>query len=101
MALRRVGCCNAHRAARQLLYVPYPQVRCLVSLIRFNVFGRVIAVRRDGDSWQAYAVGSDGKLGQAGIVVPDFIAEHELEQYLADIFHESARPGMSDVRRIS
>ena len=72
-----------------------------MSFLRFNVFGRVVAVRRDGESWQVYAVGSDGKLGHAGFVIPDFIAEHELEQYPADIFHESARPGMGDVRRIS
>jgi hypothetical protein len=71
-----------------------------MSLIRFDVFGRVLAVRRDGDSWRVYAVGTDGKLGASGIVIPDFIAEHELERYLADIFHENARPGMDDVRRI-
>ena len=72
-----------------------------MSFMRFHVFGRIFAVRRDEESWQVYAVGSDGKLGDAGIVIPDFIAENQLEQYLADIFHESARPGMGDVRRIS
>jgi hypothetical protein len=71
-----------------------------MAFLRFDVFGRVFAVRRDGKSWQIYAVESDGKFGHAGIVIPDFIAENELEQYLADIFHESARPGMS-VRRFS
>jgi hypothetical protein len=71
-----------------------------MSLIRFNVFGRVLAVRRDGGSWRVYSVGMDGKLGDTGIVIPDFIAESQLEQYLADILHESARPGMDDVRRI-
>jgi hypothetical protein len=71
-----------------------------MSLIRFNVFGRILAVRRDGEAWRVYSVGMDGKLGEAGIVIPGFIAENELEQYLADIFHESARPGMNDVRRI-
>ena len=72
-----------------------------MAFLRFNVFGRIFAVRRDGESWQVYAVGSDGKLGHAGFEIPSFIADHELEQYLADIFHESARPGMGDVRRIS
>ena len=72
-----------------------------MSLIRFDVFGRVLAVRRDGGAWRVYSVGADGKLGEAGTVIPDFVAESELEQYLADIFHESARPGMGDVRRIS
>jgi hypothetical protein len=72
-----------------------------MTLLRFNVFGRIFAVQRSGESWQVYSVGSDGKLGHAGIIIPDFIGESELEQYFADIFHESARPGMSDVRRIS
>ena len=71
-----------------------------MSLIRFNVFGHVVAVERRGKSWRIYSVGMDGKLGEAGIVIPDFVAENELEQYLADIFHESARPGMDSVRRI-
>lgn len=72
-----------------------------MSLIRFDVYGRIFAVRRDGESWRVYAVGADGKLGEVHIVIPDFVAESELEQYLADIFHESARPGLGDVRRIS
>jgi hypothetical protein len=71
-----------------------------MSLIRFSVFGRVLAVRRDGERWRVYSVGMDGKLGQTGIVIPDFIAEDELARYLADLFHEDARPGMDDVRRI-
>ena len=71
-----------------------------MAFLRFDVFGRVFAVRRDRDSWQVYAVGPEGKLGDAGIVIPDFIPENEIEQYLADIFHEEARPGMS-VRRLS
>ena len=41
---------------------------------RFNVFGRVVEVRREGAQWQAYRVGSDGKRTPAGFVVPDFVA---------------------------
>jgi hypothetical protein len=70
------------------------------TLFRFNVFGRILAVRRKGDSWQVHTVGIDGKLGDAGVVIPAFIAENDLEQYLANIFHESARPGMDEVRRL-
>jgi len=44
--------------------------------------------------------GTDGKLGQTGIVIPEFITEDELARYLADLFHEDARPGMDDVRRL-
>jgi hypothetical protein len=34
-------------------------------------------------------------------VVPDFLGEDEIEQYLFDLFHESAIPGNGDVRRIA
>jgi hypothetical protein len=68
--------------------------------IRFNVFGRIVAVHRAGASWQAYAVGADGKRGPAGFVIPDFVQEEEIPEFLFDLFHESATPGNGDVRRI-
>jgi len=68
--------------------------------LRFSVFGRIFSIRREGAAWQAYAVGADGKRSPAGFVVPDFIGEEEMEQYLFDLFHESATPGNGDVRRI-
>lgn len=69
--------------------------------LRFDVFGRMFLIRREGGLWQAYALGFDGKRSPAGFVVPEFVAEAELEQYLFDLFHESATPGSGDVRRIS
>lgn len=68
--------------------------------LRFNVFGRMVAIQREGASWQAYAVGADGKRSPAGFVVPEFVGEEEMEQYLFDLFHESATPGNGDVRRV-
>ena len=68
--------------------------------LRFNVFGRVVLIQRQGDLWHAYSLGADGKRSPAGFVVPDFIEEDEMEQYLFDLFHESATPGNGDVRRI-
>lgn len=67
---------------------------------RFDVFGRILLIRREGDLWQAYALGPDGKRSPAGFVVPDFIEDAELEQYLFDLFHESASSGHGDVRRL-
>ena len=67
---------------------------------RFNVFGRVYLIRREGGLWQPFALGSDGKRSPAGFVIPDFIEDGELEQYLFDLFHESASPGNGDVRRL-
>jgi hypothetical protein len=68
--------------------------------LRFNVFGRLYLVRREHGLWQAYALGADGKRSRAALVIPDFIEESELEQYLYDLFHESAAPGNGDVRRV-
>jgi hypothetical protein len=69
--------------------------------LRFSVFGRIVVIQREGVTWRAYAVGSDGKRSPAAFVVPDFVEEDELEQYLFDLFHESATPGNGDVRRIA
>jgi hypothetical protein len=68
--------------------------------LRFNVFGRLFLIRREAGLWQAYALGADGKHSRAGFVVPEFVDESELEQYLHDLFHESATPGKREVRRI-
>ena len=67
----------------------------------FNVFGRIVQVERAADGWRTWAIGNDGKRAPGGFVVPDFIAEPELEQYLFDLFHENATPGKGDVRRIA
>jgi hypothetical protein len=67
---------------------------------RFNVFGRIVEVQRQGARWHALQVGVDGKRSPAGFVVPDFVGEDEIAQYLADLFHESATPDNGDVRRI-
>jgi aminoglycoside 6'-N-acetyltransferase-1b/aminoglycoside 6'-N-acetyltransferase-2 len=74
--------------------------RHLMQELRFSVFGRIFMIRREGVVWQAYAVGNDGKRAPAGFVVPDFIPEDGLAQYLADLFHENATPTNADVRRI-
>lgn len=67
---------------------------------RYNVFGRIVIIQREGAAWQVYAVGADGKRAPAPFVVPDFLQEDEIEQYLFDLFHENATPGKGDVRRI-
>jgi hypothetical protein len=67
---------------------------------RFNVFGRIYELRREGAAWRALAVGNDGKLAPAGFVVPSFVRDEELEGFLFDLFHEHASPTNGDVRRI-
>ena len=58
---------------------------------RFDVFGHLVAIRRVDDGWQALALGNEGKRRPAGFVVPSFIEADGLGQYLADLFHESAK----------
>ena len=67
---------------------------------RFNVFGRIYSIERKDARWVAFLHGADGKRGPAGFVVPDFVPEDELEQYLYDLFHESATPTNGGVRRV-
>lgn len=67
---------------------------------RFNVFGRILELRREGDAWRALSVGNDGKLAPAGFEIPSFIEDAEMEQFLYDMFHESATPSNGEVRRV-
>ena len=68
---------------------------------RFNVFGRIIAVERVGDTWTAHLVGNEGKRRPAGLAIPADVTHAELPQYLYDIYHESATPSNGDVFEIS
>ena len=68
--------------------------------LRFNVYGRIVAIERRRDAWAVWVTGEDGKRRPADFEVPDFIAERELCQYLADLFHEAATPTDGGVRRL-
>lgn len=57
---------------------------------RFNVFGRLFDIERHGERWSALVVGNDGKRAPAGFVIPEFVVDAELEQFLFDLFHEQA-----------
>lgn len=59
---------------------------------RFNIFGSLIAISESDGTWQAFYLGADGKRRPADFVVPSDLAEHELCEYLADLFHENATP---------
>ena len=67
----------------------------------FKVFGTLIAVARGGGGWQAFYPGSDGKRRAADFIVPPELAEHELAEYLADLFHENATPRHNRVERLA
>jgi mannose-6-phosphate isomerase-like protein (cupin superfamily) len=67
---------------------------------RFDVFGKIMIVDRTESGWRLRVQGSDGKWGPANVVIPEFVPEHELAQYLDDVFHESATPGRPCVLRL-
>ena len=68
---------------------------------RFEVYGRLIAVKRMETGWKCFLLGPEGKRRPvADIVIPEFVAEDEIAQYLADILHECATPNNGDPRRI-
>lgn len=67
---------------------------------RFDVFGVRIAVASTAGRWTAFLLGSDGKRRPADIVVPSFIEEQELGQYLADLLHELATPSNNKVVKL-
>lgn len=60
--------------------------------LKFNIFGTLIAVTGFPGTWRAFYLGADGKRRPADFIVPDDVAEHELCEYLADLFHEEATP---------
>ncbi len=68
--------------------------------IRFKVFGTLVRVEQHADGWRPYYGGEDGKKRIADFVIPHDLAEDELREYLADLFHEDARPGNDDVVRL-
>ena len=67
---------------------------------RFDVFGTRVAIRATPAGWEAFDLGNDGKRRRAGFVVPDFVTADELAQFLADLFHESAKPWNDRVTRL-
>ena len=70
-------------------------------ILRFDVFGRVVAIRRAGEQWVAYHQGWDGKLQRAfEIIIPPALEEDDLPQHLADLCHEWASLERQEVRRL-
>lgn len=68
--------------------------------IRFSSFGRLVDIVGDGRHWRAFSANLDGNRVPADFVVPDELAEEELQQYLEDLSHEHATPSNGDVHRL-
>ena len=69
--------------------------------IRLDVFGKkILAIRSDG-GWSLFYLSGDGKRHLADdIVIPSFVDESLVENYLADICHEWATSKHPDVKRL-
>jgi len=68
--------------------------------LKFSVFGKLMAVTATESGWAVFHLGAEGKRRPSELVIPDFVVEDELCQYLADIFHESATRTNGDVRQV-
>lgn len=68
--------------------------------MRFNIFGTLIGVSATPEGWQAIYLGNEGKRRPADFIVPHDLAEGDICEYLADLFHEQATPRNSEARRL-
>lgn len=72
-----------------------------MKIFKFDVYGKHISVSRTNKGWDIYYIGDEGKSRPASdIIIPDFIAESEIEHYLADLCHEWATEKHPVVLRI-
>ena len=69
--------------------------------LTFDVFGRMMAVEPAPDGWRLFVLGTDGKRSSANVVIPAFVEEAELAQYLDDVYHEAATPSHPSVTQTS
>ena len=67
-----------------------------------EVFGRRLLVERTPTGWATCEPGADGKRGpRSTALIPAFIVtDDELLSFLADLWHEDARPDRQTVRWI-
>ncbi len=69
--------------------------------IKIDVFGRLMLALQSDHGWTIYFLSGDGKRRLANdIVVPSFVTDTELENYLADLCHEWATTKYPEVRRL-
>ncbi|WP_338766415.1 hypothetical protein [Massilia sp. METH4] len=67
---------------------------------RFKVFGKLVAVTGRPGARQVFYLGPEGKRRPADFVVPAYVADDELAEYLGDLFHEEATPRYNSVERL-
>lgn len=66
--------------------------------MRLDVFGKLVEAQFREGQWMVFYIGEEGKKRPAhDLVIPAEIREAEIPKYLADLCHEWARPGRSEV----
>lgn len=69
--------------------------------LRYDIFGRQAAIECCKGGWRVYWVSGDGKKRPVDdLIIPSTLSENEIEQFLADLFHEFATEKNSLVRKI-
>jgi len=69
--------------------------------MKFSVYGKTIEVVRVNNRWQVFYLGNEGKKRLASdIVLPHELKQEQLLEFIADLCHEWARPGKSEVTQL-
>ncbi|ATZ92613.1 MULTISPECIES: hypothetical protein [Dickeya] len=71
-------------------------------MLIYNVFGRIIGVKRHQQQWQVFRIDLNERKHSPlhGVVIPDDATEEEIPVWLDDIFHEAASDKYPQVFRI-
>ncbi|MCP3943978.1 MAG: hypothetical protein GY710_21205 [Desulfobacteraceae bacterium] len=71
-------------------------------MIKFNVFGRIYSLQRKGEKWHFFIESGTGiRAKVSDVIIPSELKEHELEEYLDDIYHENASEKYPAVIRLN
>ncbi len=71
-------------------------------LLKFDVFGKAMSVKRIDNEWHLFIDSNTGLRTRVyDVVIPSELLESELARYLGDIFHESARGDNTEVVRVN
>jgi hypothetical protein len=64
--------------------------------MKIDVYGKFqIEVVREGEMWVAYKSDAGKRVRLNDLMIPSWLDEAEIVQYLDDHFHEAARPGQT------
>lgn len=69
--------------------------------IKFNVFGKEVLAVKENEKWVLFYLGPDGKRRPAtDLIVPSFLNESEIGNFLNDLCHEWATDRHPEVYRV-